>query len=124
MKVIAAEYFIDTDPGLGQGTSIAITAGTEVANMAANVNTNGLALGVHRVYLRTKSEEGRWSITQVGEFTVVTDIPYPPAPAPALNVVAAEYFIDTDPGTGLGTAIAITPGTDISNIPVAVNTGV
>ncbi|AXY75882.1 T9SS C-terminal target domain-containing protein [Paraflavitalea soli] len=121
-NIVAAEYFIDTDPGMGHGTAIAITPGLDLSDIAANVTTAGLPLGTHRVYLRTKNQEGRWSITQVNEFVVIADIPYPPAPPAPLNIVAAEYFIDTDPGAGLGTPIAITPGTDISNIPVAVNT--
>ncbi len=122
LKVIAAEYFIDTDPGAGLGTSIPVTASIDLANVTANVNTTGLPLGVHRVYLRTKSEEGRWSLTQFGEFTVITDIPYPPAPAPVSNVVAAEYFIDTDPGVGQATAIVIPPGQDIANWSTDINT--
>ncbi len=121
-NVIAVEYFIDADPGAGQGTAIAITPGVDLSNIATNVNTAGLPLGAHRIYLRTKSQEGRWSITQVSEFIVSADFGYSPAPPAPLNVVAAEYFIDTDPGTGQATPIAITPGTDISNIPVAVNT--
>lgn len=122
LNVQAAEYFIDTDPGAGQGTSIPITPGIDLSNVHATINTNGLALGVHRLYLRSKSAEGHWSITQVNEFVVSSDFSYPPAPPASLNVVAAEYFIDTDPGVGKGTAIAITPGVDISNIPVTINT--
>lgn len=122
LNVVAAEYFIDTDPGAGQGTAIAITPALDLNNIATNVTTSGLPLGTHRLYLRTKSQEGRWSITQFSEFIVSSDFGYPATPPAPLNVVAAEYFIDTDPGMGQGTPIAITPGTDISNIPVAVNT--
>ena len=34
----------------------------------------------------------------------------------------AEYFFDTDPGFGSATAIAITPGVNLTNVPVTVNT--
>jgi len=121
-NIIAAEYFIDTDPGAGSGTNIPVTAGIDLNNIAASINTAGLPLGTHRLYLRTKGQEGRWSLAQFKEFIVTEDAPYPSAPPAPLNVVAAEYFIDTDPGMGLGTPIPVTPGTDLSNVPVTVNT--
>lgn len=121
-NIIAAEYFIDTDPGPGSGNAIPVTPGMDVSNIPATINTGGLSVGTHRLYLRTKGTEGYWSITNVKEFIVSTEVGYPPAPAAPLNVVAAEYFVDTDPGAGLGTAISITPGTDVANVAVAVNT--
>lgn len=120
-NIIAAEYFIDTDPGIGNGQSITLSAGVDLANISAPVNTTGLSNGVHRVYIRTKSNEGRWSLTNVQNFTVDTDPAYPAAPATAQNIIAGEYFIDTDPGLGAGTPITITPGADISNIAINVD---
>lgn len=122
LQVVAAEYFIDTDPGAGKGTAISLTSGTDISNLSFNANTNGLALGTHRLYLRTRNLEGSWSLTQLKEFVVSADPPYPPAPAAPQNVVYAEYFIDTDPGMGKGIAIPITPGTDISHISTDINT--
>jgi len=121
-NIVAAEYFIDTDPGFGNGTAIGITAATDISNIPVAAVTTGLAIGTHRLYLRTKSNEGRWSLTQVNEFIVDASVAYPAAPPAAQNITAAEYFIDTDPGFGMGTAITVTPGLDLSNMPVAVNT--
>src|SRR5690606_37842954 len=104
-NIIAAEYFIDTDPGIGNGQSITLSAGVDLANISAPVNTTGLSNGIHRVYIRTKSNEGRWSLTNVQNFTVDIDPAYPAAPATAQNIIAGEYFIDTDPGLGAGTPI-------------------
>ncbi|MDF2193707.1 CARDB domain-containing protein [Paraflavitalea sp. CAU 1676] len=120
--VVAAEYFIDTDPGAGKGQAIPITPNVELNTINVQAATNGLALGIHRLYLRTRSTEGHWSITEVREFSVSEDPDYTPAPLPAQNVVAAEYFIDTDPGMGKGITIPVAPATDISNINVVVNT--
>ncbi|MBS1783504.1 MAG: hypothetical protein JSS78_10595, partial [Bacteroidetes bacterium] len=69
-NIIAAEYFIDTDPGLGNGTSISITPGVNLSNKTVAINTAGLVNGVHRVYLRTKSGEGNWSMANVKDFIV------------------------------------------------------
>ncbi|MFT3935570.1 MAG: CARDB domain-containing protein [Chitinophagaceae bacterium] len=121
-NITSAEYFIDTDPGFGAGTAISITAGTNLSAVNASVNTTGLSIGVHRLYLRTKNAEGRWGLTQVSDFVVNSDYSYPVAPAAAQNITGAEYFIDTDPGFGNATAISITPGVDIANASVAVNT--
>ncbi|MBS1566786.1 MAG: hypothetical protein JST39_20545, partial [Bacteroidetes bacterium] len=121
-NVVAAEYFVDTDPGFGKATAISVTAQTDVANLPVTVNTSGLPLGTHHVYLRTKNAEGSWGITQVKEFIVDAGIAYPAAPAAPLKLAAAEYFIDTDPGFGAGTPIVITPGVDVSNVAVSVNT--
>ncbi|MBS1775914.1 MAG: T9SS type A sorting domain-containing protein, partial [Bacteroidetes bacterium] len=121
-NIIAAEYFIDTDPGQGNGTSISITPGVNLSNQTVAINTTGLVVGIHRVYLRTKSGEGNWSITNVKDFTVSLDQAYPTAPVAPQNIIAAEYFIDTDPGQGNGTSISITPGVNLSNQTVAINT--
>jgi len=121
-NIVAAEYFIDTDPGLGSGIAVPVAPNTTISNIALQANTAGLTVGVHRIYLRTKNNEGRWSLTNLSSFTVDQNYAYPDAPPAPGAIVAAEYFIDTDPGTGSGTAIAITPGTDINAISATVNT--
>lgn len=121
-NVSAAEYFIDTDPGAGNGTAIAITAGTDVNNIAAAINVTGLSNGIHRIYVRTRSVDGKWSLTNVKDFLVNFDALYPTSPPALQNIIAAEYFIDTDPGFGNGSAISLTPGVDINNISFNANT--
>ncbi|MFT3844760.1 MAG: CARDB domain-containing protein [Lacibacter sp.] len=122
LNIIAAEYFVDTDPGIGNATAIGVTPSTDISGLSVPVNTAGLSNGIHRVYIRSKSQEGKWSLTNVKDFIVNDDPGYPTSPAAAQNIIAAEYFIDTDPGFGNATAIAITPATDIGNIAVAANT--
>jgi hypothetical protein len=121
-NITAAEYFIDTDPGFGSGTAITITAGVDVVNAPATINTTGLTNGVHRLYIRTRNNEGMWAITNTKDFLYDADPAYSAVPAAPQNITAAEYFIDTDPGFGNGTAIAITPAMDINNLLVSVNT--
>ncbi|RYD82590.1 MAG: hypothetical protein EOP53_03285, partial [Sphingobacteriales bacterium] len=111
-NITAAEYFIDNDPGFGAGTSIAFTAATEINNAPVQINTAGLTNGVHRLYIRTKSAEDRWSVSNIKDFIVDFDFAYPPIPAALQNIVAAEYFLNTDPGQGNGTPISLTAGID------------
>ena len=117
-NVIAAEYFVDTDPGVGMATPVSVAAGVDIANAPATINTASLTNGLHRLFLRTKSNEGSWSVTNIKEFLVDFNPAYPTAPAVVQNIIAAEYFIDTDPGIGNAAGIAVTPGTDIGNILV------
>ncbi len=119
-NVVAAEYFIDNDPGYGIATSIAITPGVNIVNTAFSASTTGLSNGVHRLIIRTKNNEGNWSIAVIRDFLVDFDPSYVAPPAPQ-NIIAAEYFIDTDPGFGNGMAISLSPAVDINNIAAAVN---
>ncbi|MBC7937914.1 MAG: choice-of-anchor D domain-containing protein [Rhizobacter sp.] len=121
-NIIAAEYFIDTDPGFGAATPISITAGVNITNIPVTVNTAGLSNGLHHLFIRSKNNEGSWSLVTIKDFLYDLNFPYPTVPVAPQNIIAAEYFINTDPGIGNGTAIVITPGVDITNIPVIVNT--
>lgn len=122
VNIVAAEYWIDTDPGIGNATAISVTAATDISNAVAALNTTGLSNGIHRYGLRTKGIDGKWSLTNINEFLVDHNPGYATPPSAITNIVAAEYFIDTDPGMGNGTSIAITPGQNILNIYFSANT--
>ncbi|MGF2413484.1 T9SS type A sorting domain-containing protein [Ferruginibacter sp.] len=123
LNVIKAEYFVDADPGFGNGIDIPVTAATDLLNQNAPVNTNFLPAGVHGLYIRTLNAEGKWSLTATQSFIVNNDPAYPTTPALPGNVTIAEYFIDTDPGFGLGTPITLTAGVDVADINFSAVTG-
>ncbi|MEO1434996.1 MAG: LamG-like jellyroll fold domain-containing protein [Bacteroidota bacterium] len=103
------EYFIDTDPGLGNGFDIPVTPATDINNLSVNLDVSGLSLGFHSINVRSRTATGEWSHTNQFLFYKV------PAPNGLANIEAVEYFIDLDPGFGNGTALSgITLGTDIS----------
>ena len=103
--VVAAEYFFDTDPGFGSGTSIPITDGQDISDISLSADVSGLGEGVHFLFLRTQNADGEWGQTSSKEFEVVLDFAYPSPPPAPTNIVAAEYFIDNDPGFGAGTPV-------------------
>lgn len=116
-----AEYFIDTDPGFGSGTSIPVTSSTDISANNYSVNLSSVNPGVHRIYIRTKDANGSWSETNVQTFFLL----YPSInilsnPSP-VNVVKMEYFIDTDPGFGNGKPISITSSMDVSASNVSID---
>ncbi len=97
-----AEYFIDTDPGIGNGEPILITEDFTISESTA-LSTTGIEPGFHSLYLRVKDGNGKWSGYEEQVFHVSP-------PAISAEIVAAEYFIDTDPGTGNANQITLTAG--------------
>ena len=104
--VVAMEYFFDTDPGFGNGTPVAVTAGT-ITSTAFDIDISGLSTGFHKVYFRTKNENNVWSLSYIQNFMSVAEYPI----APSTDIVAMEYFFDIDPGFGSGTDVPITADT-------------
>ena len=109
--ITAAEYFFDNDPGVGSATSLPVAALTEPATYSNTITATGLTGGNHVLFIRTKDEQGKWSLYEPREFYVRT------------NIIAAEYFIDTDPG--VGNAIPLPAGipSDTININTTIPTG-
>ena len=102
------EYFIDTDPGFGNGTAVTITPGANISNVFFTVDITALSRGFHNIFLRSRDDNGNWSVTS--KWLFFKDL------TPATTVNRLEYFIDTDPGFGKGTAVSITPGANISEV--------
>ena len=114
-NVTAAEYFFDTDPGIGSGTPIPVTPGAST-NFTVSVPTSSLAAGFHFLAIRTKGVDGKWGLFEGRGFYITTSTTNVP------NITAAEYFFDTDPGQGNGTSIPVTPGATsnfVASIPTA-----
>lgn len=121
-NIAYAEYFFNSDPGFGNGTSISINTGTELSAIVFDADISGLPIGAHSIFLRTQDSNGKWSITAINNFILDSDPEYPAAPLPIGNIIAAEYFIDTDPGFGQAIPITITPGTEIADIEINADT--
>lgn len=103
-QITEAEYFIDTDPGIGNATSLAITSGNTIAETFA-IPTTGLSNGLHVLHIRTKGTNNVWSLYTRDYFYIQTE-----SNATSVPIVAAEYFFDTDPGVNNGTDVTITQG--------------
>lgn len=95
------EYFMDTDPGFGNGTAVNFT-GSNTTPMVMDLNLAGLSQGVHVVYVRVKTNQGRWSLTHARAFVILENN------TTNSTVSKIEYFFDTDPGPGNGTNVSFT----------------
>ena len=117
-NISRAEYFVDADPGLGNGTAIPLTPGADISGLTYTVNLSALSTGFHRLSTRTQDVGGVWSLTNTKSFY------YQPATTAAAlaNINKAEYFIDAEPGRGNGVDIPVAaPGTDVSGLGFVVN---
>ena len=61
-----AEYFIGSDPGLGQGTALAFEGGVYTSAL----KTTGMKLGTDTLSVRLMDSESRWGPTQQVQFIV------------------------------------------------------
>ena len=114
------EYYIDTDPGFGNAHAISIGSSANLADLIIPINPDTLAQGVHRLYVRAASANG-WSLTNTWLFYKPIALTGSGNALPTPNLKKLEYYIDTDPGIGLGIPVALQHITDVSNLVVSVN---
>jgi Secretion system C-terminal sorting domain len=115
VNISSAEYFIDADPGFGLATSIPLTPSVNVNNLLVSIDLTGTGTpGNKLLFIRSTDANGKWSLTNTAQFNNAVYI-YPPAPIAPGNVMAMEYFFDTDPGFGNGTPVTFTSSPDLNN---------
>ncbi len=102
--ITSCEYFFDTDPGQGNGTSLSITPGDSLL-LTTTVPTNTLSTGFHKLFVRVTDDTGAWSLYE-GRTIYIQGA----GNTNNSQLTAAEYFYDTDPGLGNGTALPATTG--------------
>ncbi len=102
LQPIAAEYFIDRDPGTGAGSPIELTGGSELEEFTFSTGSLKLAPGAHDVYLRFQDQHGHWGHPTRYPFFVM---PY--GFQQATQIQGGELFFNSDPGRGKGTPFTI-----------------
>jgi gliding motility-associated-like protein len=108
-SVTKAEYFFDSDPGVGLGNSIPVTPAAAL-NQNITIPVASLTIGFHTLNVRVRDDKGRWSHFSSRTFYIL-----PPPVATAANLKRVEYFFDTDPGVGMATSLPITAGSPLTN---------
>lgn len=108
-NIVVAEYYVDTDAGLGQNTTIPLDAVSSNVTQSFNVNLSGVATGLHTLGVRTKDATGTWSLVTNRAFLVAEVIPTDD------GIIAAEYFVDEDAGFGNNQSVVLSGlGTDVN----------
>lgn len=108
-KIVAGEYYLDHDPGAGNGIQISFNQ-SDTLNTGFTINGNGLH-GLHTLCVRVRDSLNNWSnfkneLVYFYDTVIQTNT--------NSNIVAAEYFIDGDPGAGKGTGVYVSPGDSIT----------
>jgi len=112
-NIVSAEYFINSDPGEGNGIPVSGIFNQQTINL--NLENIEAPVG-SKVYTRILSGNGKWS-APVG----IKRLDFFPNSGGVL--VYAEYFVGSDPGQGNGIPVDIVNGTVIvSNIDLPVGT--
>lgn len=120
MFISQAEYFWDTDPGAGNGTAVLAADGT-FNSAFEQLTKTGIATpgtGLHKFCIRIKDSTGAWG-------PVFTNVIQINAAVTNFNTVGqAEYFWDTDPGQGNGTAVLAVDGNFNNPFELLTKTGI
>lgn len=108
-NLVNAEYFVDHDPGFGNGTAILVSGNPVIIDESI---VNDLLPGKHTIFLRLQDGNNVWGITEPYSFLVKED--YTLNPLEPDPIVGMEFFIDVDPGVGKGTIISFQEGDTLS----------
>ena len=112
----AAEYFIDSDPGEGNGIPIESTYDSYTSDLDFEISTLDFSWGVHDVYLRFQDSDGVWSVPKGHSITITNP------DSQDSNIQSAEYFIDSDPGEGNAIPIDAAYGGELSELDFEIST--
>ncbi|MDP5092517.1 MAG: T9SS type A sorting domain-containing protein [Polaribacter sp.] len=109
-NLASAEYYFDTDPGIGNATVLAISSDASIDDNFS-IPIGNLTEGFHTLYIRVKNEANTWSLYDRRVFFVT-------AAALSNNATISnmEYFFDTDPGLSNGIALTVPANPSLENI--------
>lgn len=88
------EYFYDNDPGIGNGSRIAVAEGRNSLFLPVD---SSLSAGAHLMGIRCRDKDDNWSITEVCPLFIV----------PVFKFERLEYYVDNDPGEGFANSVAV-----------------
>jgi gliding motility-associated-like protein len=103
-NIVAAEYFFDTDPGTGAATALPAFTASPNLDVTFYAASSGLSQGMHLLGIRVRDVNNLWSIPTFLPVYILAN---------SRTIAGAEYFFDTDPGSGSATPISVTAGTTI-----------
>lgn len=102
VSIQRVEYFIDSDPGFGNGTPVGFSPDSVIdLNFAADMTPVGD--GFHVLFVRGQDVAGNWSLSYTKPFLKENAI----FGSPLLDIEQVEYFFDTDPGFGNGIGVSV-----------------
>jgi len=114
-RIIAAEYFIDEDPGIGSAQKILAFQPSDSISILRSLSTLNLTPGFHQLSVRVKDSLNYWSVLATKVFFVDAT---KNIGTESTKIIAAEYFINSDPGIGNATPLnGIIAGASVTIAP-------
>ncbi|MBE2188522.1 MAG: hypothetical protein KGZ71_03240 [Desulfobulbaceae bacterium] len=106
------EYYVGTDPGVGNGTIVMVNADESVAFLDS-IPSSEFNPGLNSVCIRFGNDDGIWGLAKC-MFILYT-------PTAQDSIIVLEYFFDDDPGLSEGVKIDLTEESiDLDNIEVSI----
>ncbi len=95
-KIVNAEYFFDTDPGVGNGIDLPIGQIGDSVNFSSVLNVGSLSLGSHVVSVRVQDSSRVWSLYFSRPFNVCSNPPTTQVtPAGPINICTGQTIVLT-----------------------------
>jgi len=99
------EYFVDNDPGYGNGISIGnISSKKDSVSFLADLKN--VSSGIHIFNCRVQDTEDKWSLSYSKMFLIDNN-------SQGKSITTLEYFFDLDPGYGKGNKVNVSPSGEI-----------
>ncbi|MBI4930829.1 MAG: T9SS type A sorting domain-containing protein [Bacteroidetes bacterium] len=109
----SAEYFYDTDPGVGNGIAIANFSPADSIFLTDTLPSAPLTTGFHSLFLRVRDTMNVWSLYDWQSFVICNFIPVPDFTSDTVCLNNPTTF--TDLSTNLDTSANYTYGWDFNN---------
>jgi len=109
-NIVQAEFFIDIDPGLGNGINL-ITEQKPKLSKNFVVDLSNISNGFHILNLRAKDKTGTWSNIYSRPFFKSEGL----IPNKIPNIVQMEYYLDSDCEVGKGINVPISSGNEVES---------
>jgi hypothetical protein len=116
---LAAEYFIDADPGPGTGTPVPVSSTDSPLALAVDIppaTIAALAPGTHTLACRVRDELGNWSVAFDRPFHKEDIVAEPPSLVAAIEF---QWFLDNVAMSAPVVISAGTPARELTLTPVA-----
>lgn len=107
LSYAAMEYFIDNDPGKGNGSKIE-SENSQIVHF--RISTANIPVGTHTLSVRLQDDQGQWSDVMTRPFVVIEKIPE--------TGLVLEYFYGDDPGVGLARRVLVSEGENVFYLPL------
>ncbi len=106
IRITTGEFFIDTDPGAGNGLPLAAFDGNfNDAFESVLLSNLTVSQGLHTLNIRLRGLDGNWGAVFSRAVVVENALA-----GREVNITAAEYFWDADPGAGAGSPLVVFDG--------------